>query len=190
MPKGFRGFQRGNQLGKGRVVSKETREKISKANQGRGKRNHLIRYKENESGCWIWQGVFRSKNCRYGVIHLRKGRGGMVLAHRYFYENKHGEIPKGMFACHKCDNPSCVNPDHIFIGTHTDNMRDKAKKNRQPNGERSGVHKLTERQVIEIRKQAKNDWSSRIINPLSVKYNMHKDTIRKIIQKKLWKHLA
>ena len=126
-------FQKGNTWGVVRIPTKEEllKRKITRGDKWKG--YHLDRYKENENGCWIWQGVLRSKNDikrPYGVIHFKKGIGGMILAHRYFYEQKYGKIPKGMFACHKCDNPRCVNPDHIFIGTHTDNMRDKVKKGR------------------------------------------------------------
>src|ERR1035437_6828835 len=90
---------------------------------------HLRRYRENENGCWIWQGCDRGVG--YGVIHLKVGKGGSVMAHRYFYENSYGKIPKGKFFLHKCDNPTCVNPKHLFLGTALDNMKDKIKKGRQ-----------------------------------------------------------
>lgn len=91
-------------------------------------RDNLNCYIEDkETGCWIWQGGRVGTNKDYGVVYS----GGVAIrAHRYFYEHKYGKIPDGLFACHKCDNPICCNPDHIFIGTHQDNMRDAQEKKR------------------------------------------------------------
>lgn len=75
--------------------------------------------------CWMWLKEKDEKG--YGKYNLD---GKKLAAHRYSYELKHGKIPKGMLACHKCDNPSCVNPDHFFLGTHLDNMIDAYEKGR------------------------------------------------------------
>lgn len=87
--------------------------------------------KRGSNDCWNWTGATRGnpKN-EYGVVWNGKKN---IAAHRFSYELVNGPIPKGMFACHKCDNTFCVNPKHIFIGTHTDNMRDKIKKGRDRN---------------------------------------------------------
>ncbi len=91
---------------------------------------------QKENGCWNWE---KAKNPNgYGIYTVRKEgwkRRRTVLAHRYAYEIFTGVIPQGMCVLHKCDNPSCVNPDHFFLGTQVDNMRDRKEKGRMPKGE-------------------------------------------------------
>ena len=75
-----------------------------------------------------------------------------VQAHRYSWRFYNGDIPAGMFVLHHCDNPSCVNPAHLFLGTNQDNATDRVNKNRQTKGELHPHHKMTNTDVAMIRK--------------------------------------
>ena len=103
---------------------------------------------EGENGCIEWQG-FKSRG--YGQF-VRKidGRWKTCKAHRYAWEAVFGD-PGEMHVLHKCDNPACVNPEHLFLGTHQDNMRDREAKGRFPTGLNHTNAKLTDQEVREIR---------------------------------------
>jgi hypothetical protein len=107
-------------------------------------------------GCWEWQGS-RFEN-GYGRIHVR---GKRIGTHRYAWECQRGAIPAGMLVLHRCDNPRCVNPDHLFLGTHADNMQDMVRKGRNAGGgglagEANSCARLTDDQVREIRQHYVN----------------------------------
>jgi hypothetical protein len=99
-------------------------------------------------GCWLWTGCI--KHSGYG--HFWRA-GKLLHAHRVSWELTHGPVPEGLFVLHRCDTRACVRPDHLFTGTHQDNMLDMENKGRTGRnlGERNGRAKLTRDQVIEIR---------------------------------------
>lgn len=99
--------------------------------------------------CWLWTGSVRGNN-KYGVFEIA---GKPIQAHRFSWELHHGLIPVGQCVLHRCDTPRCVNPSHLFLGTHQQNMADMAAKGRAPKncGEKCGTSKLTDAQVLDIR---------------------------------------
>lgn len=88
------------------------------------------------SDCILWKGKTWSQG-RYGYLSFN---GKTISAHRHSWELVNGKIPKGMIVCHKCDVGLCVNPDHLFLGTHKDNMQDCAKKGRLNTSRQDGLH--------------------------------------------------
>lgn len=136
-------------------------------------------------GCWIWVAAQRSANCNYGVMRLAPGCGGSRFAHRISYELYVGPIPDGMIVCHKCDNPRCVNPDHLFVGTHADNALDREAKGRgnQPRGEASNGVKITEIDVLKIRSDARTQ------RKIALDYGLSQAAICKIKNKRTWSHI-
>jgi len=142
--------------------------------------------KQGPTDCWEWLGCTRR-----GYGYIRQGHGGsMILAHRVSWEIANGPIPKGegyhgICVLHHCDNPSCVNPAHLFLGTHADNMQDMVKKDRvaHPRGEQNGYSILTEQDVHEILCLLAARYSQREIAKV---YNVARTTITAINNRRNW----
>lgn len=140
--------------------------------------------KNAETGCWEWTGC--KDKCGYGRIN-RDGK--LVRLHREAWKDVHGPIPQGKEICHRCDNPSCINPDHLFAGTHTENMRDMVKKGRCGDfrGEKSSTAKLSATQVLEIAKRLSDGEACSSIGRA---YGVTDGTINHIRRGRNWKSVT
>lgn len=138
--------------------------------------------KRSDDECWNWSACKRGMG--YGALGTGKG---VVDAHRFSYQIHFGEIPADLCVLHHCDNPSCVNPKHLFLGTLKDNIIDKTNKNRQLKGESVPNSKLTEEIVLSIRAlKATGKYSYKeIANKLGVPVYR----ISPIVLRKEWKHI-
>ena len=137
----------------------------------------------NGTRCWEWT-AFRDKD-GYGKLWLPGMSRGV---HRISYELHFEDIPKDTLVLHHCDNPACCNPQHLFLGTHQDNMSDKVHKGRQTSKEKHGMHKLSAEQVEEIRKRqrrfARGGDSS---YKLAKEFGVNQAHISDIVNYKVWK---
>jgi len=136
--------------------------------------------------CWLWTGA--KTNGGYGKIRIN---GTNRPAPRVAWEFENGSLPIGYEICHHCDNPSCVRPDHLFAGTRKDNVQDMIQKGRRSSsahgsGERHGMAKLTNDQVVEIRQRKANGESAK---ELSEKFSINRSTVHDIVTGKSWKHI-
>lgn len=166
----------------------------------------LNRISFDESGCWLWKGW--KYNFGYGGFSFK---GKNILAHRASYTIFNGPIPEGLFVCHHCDVRACVRPDHLFSGTAKDNCHDMMKKGRNMHkvcpwtlarGDRNGTrtkpqnfrkgekvewHKLTDADIVEIRRLYHEVGLS---GPkIAQRYNVIYQTIYKIVLGYIWKHI-
>jgi hypothetical protein len=142
---------------------------------------NFMRKVEVTPECWEWRAGRTS--CGYGVTSWDR-------AHRISYRMFNGDIPAGMYVLHKCDNRNCVNPDHLFLGSHADNMADMAEKGRgrscpkerHARGSRVGVSKLKEEDIPVIRKRAQSESKA----ALAREYGVDASTVSNIVHRKIW----
>jgi len=134
-------------------------------------------------GCWLWK-ASRDKD-GYGIFRGELAGVLFTRAHRFSYALHTGDLLVGMQALHTCDNPSCVNPEHLFSGSNADNMRDKIQKGRSrvSVGEQNGHAILTERQVRRILKDP------RPYAEIASEYNVAASTIGSVKQRRSWGHI-
>ena len=135
--------------------------------------------------CWPWTAAANKKG--YGLIGRGRRGQGNVRSNRATWELTRGPIPDGMLVCHKCDNPSCCNPSHLFLGTPRDNHEDKVEKGNQVRGVEVGNAKLTREDVLEIRRlYATGNYYYR---ELAETFGVSQSQIGRIVRFQRWKHL-
>lgn len=159
---------------------------------------HVVRH---ALGCWEWRGV--KSRTGYGKFHTPRIQGTErkpIHAHRFSYEVNFGPIPEGLFVLHKCDNPACTRPDHLWVGSIADNVRDSMAKGRNSppprppkhfanteNFKRGSEHyaaRLTANQVHEIRRSTERGVD------LAARLGVAQTTISMIRRGRTWRHLA
>lgn len=169
---------------KGKKHTKESRKKMSLARKGKIKNTPEDFWDKchKSEGCWEWAGS-RNRD-GYGWFCFNGKTQG---THRLAWQLTHGSIPKGMSVLHKCDNPPCVNPDHLFIGTQGDNIRDAFSKNKMPIGSERSASKLAERQVRLI----KDDLKDAAVNysELGRRFGVSTSVIYDIRDGVTWRHI-
>jgi len=133
---------------------------------------------EPYSGCWLWVASIDSN----GYGQFRNGRC-LEWAHRASWMLNKGEIPVGICVLHKCDTPVCVNPDHLFLGTQSDNTRDCIRKGRHIRGSKVGTSKLTEQDVLAIRSDTRSK------KEIAISFGVSSSAIGLIKSRKRWSYL-
>lgn len=144
---------------------------------------------EKTDECWVWTGKLNSGG--YGMMTVD---GRKVRAHRFSWELHNGPVPDTLFVLHNCpggDNRACVNPEHLWTGTHLDNITDCVKKGRNKyprdtHGERNGHSKLTEREVCEIRRLYSEGVRQ---SDLARRFSVSQSTILDIRKRRIWRHI-
>lgn len=153
---------------------------------------------QKSEACWVWRGTIDARTGGYGRFRP-DGHGRQVRAHRVSWELANGPIPEGMHVLHRCDNPPCVRPDHLFLGTNRDNIADRVAKGRgrgftfrpdarsKPRGSQNGMAKLLESDIPHIRAAAAAGESQRAI---ARRYGVDPGTVWGIVRRRTWRHVA
>jgi hypothetical protein len=153
---------------------------------------------EPNSGCWLWTGAYFGRKDRHPSAFYGKAiyKGKQVLAHRVAWMLYRGPIPDGLYVCHKCDNPACVNPDHLFLGTQLDNMRDASAKKRTAwhrhpeiigRGESHYNSRLTADDVCEIRRLSAERMPQ---SAIARRFGIGQAQVWRIVHRIHWGHVA
>jgi hypothetical protein len=140
---------------------------------------------DDATGCWIWTRAADALG--YGLLRVE---GRLTRAHRASFAAARGQIPDGLCVLHRCDRPSCVNPEHLFLGTRAENNADRTRKGRTSCGEEHVHRRLSESDVREIRTQfATGQWSP---SALGKRYGVARSTVRAVVgrsSRTSWKHV-
>lgn len=139
---------------------------------------------EPMSGCWLWAGGMISTG--YGQFKMPPRDSSPMLAHRLAWLWWRGDIAPGLFVCHKCDNRACVNPDHLFLGTNSENVADMLSKGRSLRGEAHPHSKLKAVDVLEIRRAAGDGVPH---DAIAERFGIHDTHVADIVKRKRWGHL-
>lgn len=139
--------------------------------------------KGSKDECWNYKANLDLRG--YGRLKVNRKT---VRVHRFSYELHYGQIPQGLYVCHSCDNPSCVNPAHLWLGTQSDNMKDCAQKDRQGRllGETNPSAKLSETLVLEIRQSVAS--GARVVD-VANNFNISVSLVYQIIRREVWGHI-
>jgi hypothetical protein len=146
--------------------------------------DRLWSHTKKGDGCWLWTGHLN----RFGYGRIRRGTvaDGQVFAHVLAWESHFGSVPEGLHVLHRCDVPSCVRPDHLFLGTIAENNRDCAEKGRNARGEKMKWAKLTALSVTMMRHEYVAGASKA---ELGRRYGVSEATVRSAISGKSWRHV-
>lgn len=138
--------------------------------------------KGEDDECWIWNGeTGQHGHGRFWILYRR------YPAHRFSFLLKHGKIDPKLLVMHECDNPPCVNPNHLFQGTHKDNTHDAMRKHRLAHGERHAMRKLTTEDVVLIRKEFASGRAWQAL--LARRFGVTDTAISYILKRKTWRRV-
>lgn len=159
---------------------------MARARSMTAEQRFMEKVQKQEHGCWNWTGCKRNEK-RYGCFHWGPTQKDKGATHRYAYQHFVGPIPDGMFVCHKCDNPGCVNPEHLFLGTQSDNMSDMAVKGRQGFAGKPNKYaaKLSWPQVAHIREMRSRGAT---YGEIAEKHGCTPQNMRAVCLGQTWRH--